>query len=162
MCLWLKSLTAQDCSIIIVRMKPVQSSGQPCHLLAGLFQSTHNTKDHLDSTTFFKTTLYTEHFFQNLYSRQAALTNRSRTSITHVNYESGRNPRNTSTTYRTEQMDPRESYGETLRQLSSQTCTTPSNSSTPTSSQLTLSTFHPTQWILVVVPCCMSLRTMRP
>ena len=30
------------------------------------------------------TTLYTEHHFQNLYSRQAAQTNRSRTSITRV------------------------------------------------------------------------------
>ena len=91
MCLWLKSVTAQDCSAIIVRMKIVPSSGAPCHLLAGLFH--HNTKHHLDSTTFSKTTLYTEHYFQNLCSRQAALTNRSRTSIT-----SGRNPRNTSPT----------------------------------------------------------------
>ena len=44
----------------------------------------YNTKHHLDSTTFSKTTLYTEHFFQNLYSRQAALTNCSRTSIPRV------------------------------------------------------------------------------
>ena len=66
-----------------------QSSGPPCHLFAGLFHIFslpvhHNTKHHLDSTTFSKTTLYTEHYFQNLYSRQAALTNRSRTSITRV------------------------------------------------------------------------------
>ena len=59
------------------------SSGQPCHLLAGLCLTFslpihHNTKHHLDSTTFSMTTL------QNLYSRQAALMNRSRTSITRV------------------------------------------------------------------------------
>ena len=52
-----KSLTAQDCSVIIVRMKIGQSSGQPCHLLAGLFHTFslpvhHNTKHHQDSTTF--------------------------------------------------------------------------------------------------------------
>ena len=44
----------------------------------------HNTKHHLDSTTFSKTTLFTEHLFQNLFRRQAALMNRSRTSITRV------------------------------------------------------------------------------
>ena len=66
-----------------------------------------------------------------------------------------------STPNRTEQMDPRESHGETRRQLSSQPRTTPSNSSRPTSFQQTLITFHPTQCILVLVPCCMSLRTMR-
>ena len=38
---------------------------------------------------------------------------------------------------------------------------TSSNASTPTSFQLTLTTFHPTQCIMVRVPCCMSLRTMR-
>ena len=43
----------------------------------------HNTKHHLD-TTFSKTTLCTEHLFQNLNSRQAAPTNRSRTSIRRV------------------------------------------------------------------------------
>ena len=46
------------------------------------FQST--TTRSTDSTTFSKTTLYTEHYFQNVHSRQAALTNRSRTSITRV------------------------------------------------------------------------------
>ena len=65
------------------------SSGQPCHLLAGLCLNFslpihHNTKHHLDSTTFSKTTLYTEHLCQNQYNRQAALKNRSRTSITRV------------------------------------------------------------------------------
>ena len=43
----------------------------------------HNTKHHLD-TTFSKTTLYTEHLFQNLNSRQAAPMNSSRTSIRRV------------------------------------------------------------------------------
>ena len=75
------------------------SSGQPCHLFAGLFHifslpAHHNTKHNLESTTFSKTTLYTEDRFQNLFSRQAALTNRSQ----HANYESGGNPRNTSPT----------------------------------------------------------------
>ena len=88
MCLWLMSLTAQDCSIIMVCMKIVQSSGPPCHLPAGLFRIFslpvhHNTRHNLDSTTF-STTLYTEHLFQNLYSRQAALTNRSCTSKSRV------------------------------------------------------------------------------
>ena len=64
------------------------SSGQPCHFLAGFcltfsLSVHHNTKHHLDSTTFSTTTLYTEHL-QNLYSRQAAQMNRSRTSITRV------------------------------------------------------------------------------
>ena len=89
MCLWLKSLTAQDCSIIIVRMKIVQSSGPPSHLPAGLYHIFslpvhHNTKHNLDSTTFSKTTLYTEHLFQDPHSQQPALTNRSRTSIARV------------------------------------------------------------------------------
>ena len=43
--------------------------------------------------------------------------------------------------YRTEPMDPRESYEETRRQLSSQTCTT-SQSSTPSSFQQTLIIFN--------------------
>ena len=54
-----------------------------------------------------------------------------------------------------------ESYGETRQQLSSQTCITPSQSSTPMSFQRTLITFHPIQRILIPVLCCMSLRTMR-
>ena len=82
-------LRFKNCSVIIVRMKTVQSSGQPCHLLVGLFNIFslpvhHNTKHHLDSTTSSKTTLHTEHLFQNTYSRQAALKNRSRTPIPRV------------------------------------------------------------------------------
>ena len=61
----------------------------------------------------------------------------------------------------TEQMDPRGRHGETRWQLSSQTCIIPSQSSTPTSFQQTLITFHQIQRILVLVLCCMSLRTMR-
>ena len=65
------------------------SSGQPCHLLAGLhlifsLPVHQNMKHHLDSTTFSKTTLYTEHLFHNLFSRQAALKNHCRTSISRV------------------------------------------------------------------------------
>ena len=44
-------------------------------------------------------------------------------------------------------------------QLSSQTCIAPSQSSTPTSFQQTLITFHQMQRILVTVLGCMSLRT---
>ena len=47
------------------------------------------------------------------------------------------------------------------QQSSSQTCITPSQQSTPTSFQQTLITFHQIQRILVTVPCCMSLKTMR-
>ena len=57
---------------------------------------------------------------------------------------------------------PKRSYGDTRCKLPSQTCTTSLNANTPTSFQLTLTTFHPTQYILVLVPCCMSLKTMRP
>ena len=54
----------------------------------------------------------------------------------------------------------RELRGNRCR-LPSQTCITPSQSSTPTSFQQTLITFHSIQRILVLVLCCMSLRTMR-
>ena len=47
----------------------------------------------------------------------------------------------------------RESHGENRRQLSSQTCITPSQSSTPTSFQQTLITFHQIQRILDPVLC---------
>ena len=53
--------------------------------------------------------------------------------------------------------NPKRSNGETRCKLPSQTCTTSFNASTPTSFQLTLTTFHPTQYILV-----MSLKTMGP
>ena len=61
---------------------------------------------------------------------------------------------------RTKQKDPRKRYRENRRQLSVQTCITPFQSSTPTSFQQTLITFHPIQRILTPVICCMSLRTM--
>ena len=64
--------------------------------------------------------------------------------------------------YRTELKGPkRECYGETRQQLSSQTCITQAHQSTPTSFQQTLITFHQIQRILVLVLCCVSLRTMR-
>ena len=115
----------------------------------------HNTKDHLDSTTFFKTILYTEHFFQNLYSRQAALTNRSRTSITRV-AETRATPQPHTEQNRWTQ---ERATGEPRQQSPSQTCITPSQTSTPTSFQQTLITFYQIQLILVLL-CCMSLRTM--
>ena len=85
-----------SCSIF-VRIKKT-SSGQPCHLLAGLFHIFslpvyHNTKHHLDSTIFPETTLYTEnlfHLFQKLLcrkatpGRKATLKNHSLTSIVSV------------------------------------------------------------------------------
>ena len=54
---------------------------------------------------------------------------------------------------------PKREPRRTRRQLSSQTCITPSQSSTPTSFQQTLITFHQIQRILVTVLGCMSLRT---
>ena len=63
--------------------------------------------------------------------------------------------------YRTEQTDPRESHAETSRRLWRQTCIIPSQSSTTTSFQQTLITFHQIQRIRVPVLCCVSLRTMK-
>ena len=48
---------------------------------------------------------------------------------------------------------PKEKPRETRCRPQSQTFTNPSKSSTPASFQLTLTTFHPTQYILVLVPC---------
>ena len=59
--------------------------------------------------------------------------------------------------YRTEQMDPRESHGETRWQLSSRTCITPSQQH---QFQQTSITFHQKQGLLFPVLCCMSLRTI--
>ena len=73
----------------------------------------------------------------------------------------GRHSRSHFIPFRTEQMDPKESHGETRWQLSSQTCITPSQSNTPTSFQQTLIRFHQIQRILVPVLCYMSLRKMR-
>ena len=56
---------------------------------------------------------------------------------------------------------PKREPRKTRRQWSSQTCITRSQSSTPTSFQQTLITFHQIQRILVPVLCCMSLRTMK-
>ena len=53
--------------------------------------------------------------------------------------------------YRTKPKDPRENYGKTRRQLSCKTCMTPSQSSTPTSFQQSVITFHQIQRILVPV-----------
>ena len=49
------------------------------------------------------------------------------------------------------------SFGKNRCRPLSQTCITLSQSSTPTLFKQTLTTFHPTQYILVLVPCCMSL-----
>ena len=103
-CSWLKSLTAQELQRHHCAHENSQSSGPPCHFLAGLFHIFslpvhHNTKHHLDSTTFSKTTLYTGHLFQNQYSRQAELMNRSRTSTTRV--------AETSATYLPQVMSPK-------------------------------------------------------
>ena len=89
-----KSLTAQDCSVIIARMKIGQSSGQSCHLLAPLFHTFslpvhHNTKHHLDKTFSMTTTS----------SRTYTVTSSADEPLSHANYESGRNPRNTSPTH---------------------------------------------------------------
>ena len=52
---------------------------------------------------------------------------------------------------------PKEELRGDRCRLSCRSCT-----STPTSFQLTLTTFQPTQYILVLVPRCMSLKTMMP
>ena len=75
------------------------SSGQPCHLLVGLYATFslpvhHNTKHHLDSTTSSKTTLYIEH----LLPEPIQSTSSAKEPLSHINFESGRNPRNTSPT----------------------------------------------------------------
>ena len=57
--------------------------------------------------------------------------------------------------------EPKREPPGTRRQLSSQTCITPSQSSTPTPFQQTLITFHQIQRILVTELGCLSLRTMR-
>ena len=54
----------------------------------------HNTTHHPRSTTVSKTTLYTEHLFQ----KTVRSTSSAKDSLSHVNYESGGNPRNTSPT----------------------------------------------------------------
>ena len=54
------------------------------HLSSDKLCCTTSSEHHLDSTTFSKTTLYTEHLFQTFFSRQAALKNRSRKLITRV------------------------------------------------------------------------------
>ena len=56
----------------------------PCCLHLTFSLPFHNMKHHLDSTTFSKTTLYTENIFQKLHGRKATLKNPSRTSITKV------------------------------------------------------------------------------
>ena len=94
------SLTAQVCDVIIVHIKRV------CHPVSHVISSLvfhifslpvhHNTKHNLDSMNFSKTTLYTEHLFQNLYSRQSSVEE----PLSQVIYESGGIPRtNTPTGY---------------------------------------------------------------
>ena len=69
-------VSSTNCSVIFCAHENSLSSGQPCHLLAGLYLTfslpVHKTKHHLDSTTLSKTTLHTEHLFQKLYGRHAA------------------------------------------------------------------------------------------
>ena len=101
-----------SCSIF-VRMKKSLSSGQPCHLFVGLYVTfsipVHDTKHHLDSTTFSKTTLYTVHFFQKYTVDKAALKNHSRTSISRV--------AETCATTLPQSMRPRSSRPKSLRQF---------------------------------------------
>ena len=61
--------------------------------LVGLYHtfslSVHNTKHHLDSTTFSKTTVCTENLFQKLPGRKAT----PKKTLSHINCESGGNLR---------------------------------------------------------------------
>ena len=55
-----------------------------------------------------------------------------------------------------------ESHGETFRQILNRTSENKFHPRTPISIWPTLITFHQTEHILVPMPCCMSLKTMRP
>ena len=65
--------------------------------------------------------------------------------------------------YRTEQMDPRESHGGTPSAVVKPNIhnSIPIKHTNFIVTNTYLSIFHPTQYILVLVPCCMSLKTMR-
>ena len=68
-------LVAQELQSHLCAHEHSLSSGQPCHLLAGPHLTfslpVHNTKHHLDSSSFSKTTLYIENLFQKLHFRKA-------------------------------------------------------------------------------------------
>ena len=53
----------------------------PCWSLPHLLSSSLQHEAHLDSTTFSKTTLYTENLFHKLHGRKATLKNHSHTSL---------------------------------------------------------------------------------
>ena len=81
--------SSTNCSVHLCAHETSLSSGQPCDLLACLclifsLPVHHNTKHHLDSTTFSKTTPSTSSRTYTV--RQAALTK----PLSHDNYESGR------------------------------------------------------------------------
>ena len=93
---WLKSLKAQDCSVIIGRMKIVPSSGPPCRFFAGLFHIFslpvhHNTKHNLGQHDFLQDdTVHRAPRPEPCQSKSSA-----NEPLSHANYESGGNPRKT-------------------------------------------------------------------
>ena len=99
MCLWLKSLTSQECSVIIVRMKTVSHLVR--HVISLLVSS---TSSHFQSTTTRSTTWTARPSPQDDTLHRAPLsepiqsTSSAKEPLSHVNYECGRNPRNTSPT----------------------------------------------------------------
>ena len=99
MCLWLKSLTARDCSVIIVRMKNSSviwsAMSSPCWSLPHLLTSSPPQHEAPPAQ---------HDLLQNDTVHQAPLpapiqsTSSANDTLSHVNFESGRNPRNTSST----------------------------------------------------------------
>ena len=77
----------------------------PCCLYLTIFLPIHNMKHHLDSTTFSKTTPYTENIFRKTtWSKSNVLE-----PLSHVNYESGGNLRtNTPSGYDTKELATKE------------------------------------------------------
>ena len=77
----------------------------PCCLHLTFSLPVHNMKHHLDSTTFSKTTLYTENIFQKLHGRKT----NAKEPLSHVNYERGGNLRtNTPSGYDTKELATKE------------------------------------------------------
>ena len=94
----LKSFTAQDCSVIIVRIKMV------CHPVSDVISLlVSSTSSHFQSTTT-RSTIWTARPSPRRHVHRAPLpepiqsTSSAKEPLKHVNYESGRNPRNTSLT----------------------------------------------------------------
>ena len=85
--LWLKSLAAQDCSIIIVRMKTVQSSGPPYHLYAVSSTSSHFKSITTRSTTWTASPSPRHSVHRALLPEPTQSTNSANEPLSHVIYK---------------------------------------------------------------------------